>query len=175
MLDDTTKVDIIESQVAANALYEDYSRFEWLFFPGGYSTERVSFADDGSIDQIIWSIRPRDRLADRIDQLCRFARFAYDEIDTERLARAQNEANVLVRSVFSENLWPDVCIDPHGEISFTHRSEAGYMDIGVRGDGELSYHVRNDLRPECSTCDDHDWSDFAIPIELMESMQELAG
>lgn len=176
MLDDTTKVAVMAPQVAVGELTEDYSRFERLFFPGGCSEERVSSVDDGSTGQIFWSISPRVRLADRVEQLCRFARFAYEEIDTERLARAQNEANVLVQSsVFSENLSPDVCIDRHGEISFTHRSEAGYLDIGVRGDGELSYHVRNDHRPEHSVCDDHYWPDFAIPIELLESVQELAG
>ena len=81
---------------------------------------------------------PGERLADRVDELCRFARFSYEGLDTERLARARNGTNGPIHgNVFSGTLFPDVCIDRHGEIGFTHGSKSGYVDMGVRGDGGL--------------------------------------
>ena len=112
----------------------------------------------------------------RVDQLCRFAQWAYEGIETTRLAKAQDEANALIHSrVFSVTLSPEVCIDAHGEISFTHKSVSGYVDIGVRGDEELSYHVRNDPEPERSVNDDHVWQDGIVPMKLRKPLQVLSG
>jgi len=135
------------TQAAAMALAAADGRFDRLSFPYSdrRSAKRVSATENGSSELKYSALpaHPGERLADRVDELCRFARFSYEELDVERMSKAQNEANVLVHNnAFSETLLPDVCIDRHGEISFTHRSKSGYVDIGVRGDGELSYHVR---------------------------------
>ncbi len=80
----------------------------------------------------------REWFVDRVNELGRFAGFSYEALDTKKLARAQNEANGLIHSnVFSGTLLPEVCIDRHGEIGFTHGSKSGYVDMGVRGDGGL--------------------------------------
>ena len=164
------------TQVTTMTLATSDARFDWLCFPDRRSTGRILAAEYGSSGHCAWPSDLTEQLADRVDQLCRFARWAYEEIDAEKLYRAQNEANVLIHSsVFSEALSPEVCIDPHGEISFTHKSRSGYVDIGVRGDGELSYHVRNDLEPEQSVHDDHVWQDCIVPMKLRESLQVLTG
>ncbi len=183
MLDDTT-------QVRTMTLTSADTTFERLSFPNRHSVKPALAAEDGTSGYCAWSDEfmeerraleagsdsLRERLAGRVDQLCRFARSAYEEIDAERLANAQNEANVLIYSgVFSETLSPEVCIDLHGEISFTHKSDSGYLDIGVRGDGELSYHVRNDKEPLLSAHADHVWQDYKIPMNLRESLRVLAG
>ena len=122
----------------------------------------------------VWPTHPRARLAERVDQLCRYARYSYSDLDIERLALAQNEANVLIHSgVFSERLSPDVNIDPYGEISFTHQSPKGYVDIGVRGESELSYHIRNDIEPSATSHDDYAWDQLDIPSNLLLAVENF--
>ena len=118
----------------------------------------------------------RDRLAERVDELCRFARHCYEEIDRVQLSAAQNEANVLIYSgIFSERLSPNVTIDRYGEISFTHQSETGYVDIGVRGKMELSYHIRNDVAPDATDHDDYAWDSFDIPPTLFAAVEKFVA
>lgn len=118
----------------------------------------------------------RERFVDRVDELCWLARFSYEGLDTEKLARARNGTNGPIHgNVFSGTFLPDVCIDRHGETGFRHRPKSGYVDMGIRGDGELSYHVRNYRDPQSSAHDDHRWSDFAIPKRLREALKALAG
>ena len=123
-----------------------------------------------------YPIHPRDRLRNQVDTLCRYARFAYDIEDKEALSRAQNEANLLIYSgVFSEDFSPDIHVDEYGEISFTKRFSCGYIDIGVSGNGELSFHVRNDLDPSLTQYADHFFGDASIPLELLKSIEDLIG
>ena len=124
----------------------------------------------------VWSTHPRDRLAERVDELCRYARHCYEEIDVTQLSAAQNEANVLIYSgVFSERLSPNVTIDRYGEISFTHQSDTGYVDIGVRGEMELSYHIRNDVKPDATDHDDYAWDRFDIPPTLLAAVEQFVS
>ena len=145
------------------------------FFPSLLGDRTENSSEEGT-NSFVWSTHPRDRLAKRVDELCRYARLCYDEIDHEQLRAAQNEANVLIYSgVFSERLAPDVTIDRYGEISFTHQSVTGYVDIGVRGETELSYHVRNDVVPEATDYDDYAWDRFDVPAGLLAAVEKFVS
>jgi len=107
-------------------------------------------------------------------QAFQIASHAFPDLDKNRLSLAFVEANLLARSrLFDGALYPEVCVDPYGEFTFSHRSEAGYVDIGVRGEGELSYHVRNDVDPAETKFDDYDWSDRDIPQDLFTALKSL--
>ena len=151
--------------------FDEHRALRSYFFPvASHSSDNVE--DDSST--YVFPTHPRERLAERVDQLCRFARFTYSDIDHDKLRKAQNEANLLAYSgLFSEECAPSVCIDRFGEISFTHSSGVGYIDIGVSGESELSYHVRNDTDPERSVFNDYTWNDGSIPAELFHAIFEL--
>lgn len=116
----------------------------------------------------------RTKMLHELREAYSFARQTFEELDRERLRRAYIEASILVASdLFGDKIVPGISVDPYGEFTFSHKSKAGYIDIGVRGDGELSYHVRNDIDPKKTEFDDHDWNDFAIPQPLREAMMNL--
>ena len=116
----------------------------------------------------------RDRLLAEVQSAHRFARHAYTDLDGARLDRAMEEAQRLAASgLFDADLMPDIVADQYGEFTFSHESPAGYIDIGVRGVGELSYHVRNDKDPAATRYDDHKWGDGRIPQELAEAIAAL--
>ncbi len=104
----------------------------------------------------------------------RFAKHWFAELDEEQLTKAYVEAFILINcELFDENIYPDISIDPYGEITFSHRSLAGYVDIGVRGVCELSYHVRNDICPDQTTFEDYNWEDYQIPSKLIKALKIL--
>ncbi|MFQ6554098.1 hypothetical protein AAD018_017280 [Aestuariibius insulae] len=145
------------------------------FFPT-FAGVRPHNVDEDGTKTFVWSTHPRDRLSERVDELCRYARHCYEEIDQVRLNAAQNEANVLICSgIFSERLSPNVTIDRYGEISFTHQSDTGYIDIGVRGETELSYHIRNDVAPNATDHDDYAWNRFDIPSTLLDAVEKFVS
>lgn len=111
----------------------------------------------------------------KIEQAYRFAQCEFGDLDRYQLGRAREESMFLANSpLFDAELMPDVCIDPYGEFTFSHRSNAGYVDIGVRGVGELSYHVRNDIDPDATRFDDYKWTtDYRIPMPLFQALQVL--
>ena len=93
------------------------------------------------------------------------------DVDGEQ---AFHEAIMLTCSqLFSTEINPDVCVDSYGEFTFSHASRAGYVDIGVRGEGELSYHVRNDINPDKTAFDDCKWNLFSLPKPLSMAMEIL--
>ena len=103
-----------------------------------------------------------------------FARQTFEDLNKERLRKAYIEATILVASgLFGDKIVPSISVDPYGEFTFSHKSKAGYVDIGVRGEGELSYHVRNDIDPKKTEFDDYEWIDFAIPQPLRNAMMNL--
>jgi len=75
--------------------------------------------------------------------------------------------------LFSTEINPDVCIDAYGEFTFSHKSLAGYVDIGVRGSRDLSYHVRNDIDPDKTAFADCEWDLVSLPTSLSIAMEAL--
>ncbi len=114
------------------------------------------------------------RLRDKVREAFQYASHAYTGLDKTQLQRAYAEALRLADSgIFEAEITPDISIDIYGEFIFSHRSEAGYVDIGVRGEYELSYHVRNDIEPEKTAYADLDWTSGGIPEELYAALAEL--
>jgi len=96
------------------------------------------------------------------------------DVNSDRTKNAFHEAIALTLSqLFSKEIYPDICIDPYGEFTFSHKSNAGYVDIGVRGERELSYHIRNDIDPSKTAFDDCKWNLGSLPIRLSEAMEAL--
>ncbi len=103
-----------------------------------------------------------------------FARSTWNDLDIDQLYRASEEAARLARSgLFAAELKPSVSVDEYGEFTFSHQSKAGYVDIGVRGAGELSYHVRNDIEPSETAYDDLPWKEHHPPEKLYEAVVAL--
>ena len=118
----------------------------------------------------------QSKLLDDLRQVYTQALHVYQDLDPNRLKLGFREAMFIVTSrLFGEKLCPNVSIDPYGEYIFSHMSKMGYVDIGVRGEGELSYHVRNDVNPGETRFDDYKWedNDFKIPIDLSKALKSL--
>ena len=116
----------------------------------------------------------RSKLLDEVKQAYLFALGTLDKLDDDQFKIAFGEAIILADSqLFGEEICPDVSVDPYGEFTFSHKSKAGYVDIGVRGEGELSYHVRNDIEPEQTRFDDYSWIGYDIPHELIDALTSL--
>lgn len=119
-------------------------------------------------------IGARTKLFEEIYQAFQFARHTFSDLDETRLEVACLEAQLLAASnLFGEEITPNVSVDPYGEFTFSHRSSAGYVDIGVRGEGELSYHVRNDVHPDETKFDDYVWADYEVPQPLFGALGAL--
>ncbi|MCY3985134.1 MAG: hypothetical protein OXE85_14610 [Roseovarius sp.] len=96
------------------------------------------------------------------------------DVDDGQAKQAFLEAIMLACSqLFSTEINPNVCVDSYGEFTFSHTSRAGYVDIGVRGERELSYHVRNDINPDKTAFDDCKWNLFSLPKPLSMAMEIL--
>ena len=114
-------------------------------------------------------------VARRLEAAYAYGLRTYDHLDKDRLAAAYREAAVLAScDIFQETLLPDICVDPAGEFTLSCEPKGGYVDIGVTGAQELSYHVRNDLDPQKSANDDLDWRDQRIPERLLHALAALA-
>jgi len=114
------------------------------------------------------------KLTSDICRVISFARRNFQSLDCNQLEQAFCEALVLANSgLFDSEMYPDVGVDPYGEITFSHKSSAGYVDIGVRGEKELSYHVRNDVEPCQTKFDDHDWNYNLLPRPLSDAIGAL--
>ncbi len=113
-------------------------------------------------------------LTSKIHQVGSFARTNFQDLDRNQLEHAIREALILAKSgLFDSEIYPDIRVDPYGEITFSHKSSAGYVDIGVRGERELSYHIRNDLEPTNSKYDDHRWDYNFLPQPLCDAISAL--
>jgi len=129
---------------------------------------------DGTRDGPYLSVDAHSKLLNDVSQAFQFAYHAFPDLDKNRLFLAFLEAKRLAESrLFGYELYPEVCVDPYGEFTFSHRSEVGYVDIGVRGEDELSYHVRNDIEPTETKFDDYGWSDRDIPQNLFTALKAL--
>lgn len=114
------------------------------------------------------------KLTNDIYRVVSFAHRNFQSLDYNRLEQAFYEALVLVNSgLFDSEVYPVVDVDPYGEITFSHKASAGYVDIGVRGERELSYHVRNDVEPSQTKFDDHEWNYNFLPQPLFDAIGAL--
>ncbi len=114
------------------------------------------------------------QLFNKVTQVWKSAQGFLNEVDDEQAKQAFQEAIALTRSqLFSEEINPDVCVDDYGEFTFSHESSAGYVDIGVRGERELSYHIRNDIDPNKTAFDDCEWDLLSLPKDLSIAMENL--
>lgn len=114
------------------------------------------------------------KLTNDISQVLSFARRNFQNLDDHLLEQASCEALVIANSgLFDLKIYPDVFVDPYGEFTFSHKSSAGYVDIGVRGEKQLSYHVRNDFEPSQTKFDDHEWDYNSLPQPLFDAIKAL--
>ena len=149
-----------------------------LIFPLLAEAAKVATVDsltvDGTIEKAKTISNENTRLMDEIWNAYTFAKYTFVELDAEQLELARNEAMVLAASqLFEAKVVPQVCVDPYGEFTFSHKSAAGYIDIGVRGERELSYHVRNDISPDDTRYDDYVWDDLHVPQELFQAIEKI--
>lgn len=151
------------------------SSFSFPYFNLLSHSERASRPEiDGTIGTKNLTDDAYARLYDEVYQAFAFARHTFADLDEAQLELAFFEAKILASSaLFGEELLPNVSVDPYGEFTFSHRSAVGYVDIGVRGEGELSYHVRNDVDPSETKFDDHDWADYNVPQHLFVALRAL--
>ena len=113
-------------------------------------------------------------IADEVRWNFSFACLTWDYLERSQLLRAFEEAVRLAESgLFEAEFKPSICVDEYGEFSFSHESKAGYVDIGVRGVGELSYHVRNDIEPGKTAYDDLLWTECHAPQRLYDAIAAL--
>lgn len=121
------------------------------------------------------SANTETRLFDELETVYLHAKSVYQYLDKTKFEIGYYEAKILIYNrLFSEELYPTISIDLYGEFIFTHKSIKGYVDIGVRGEKELSYHVRNDVNPSETRYDDHEWDDnYIIPKALFNALNSL--
>jgi hypothetical protein len=86
------------------------------------------------------------------------ARIFCIDVREDQLKIAFLEATRIMNSgIFPDFVKPHVGVDQHGEFSISLKSTDGYLDIGVCGDGEISFHVRNDVNPSLTAYGDTKW------------------
>lgn len=111
---------------------------------------------------------------DTLFALFQKAKLISQGIDEQTLKKAVVEAVRLMSSgLFPDFQKPAISVDEYGEFSFSIENSSGYLDIGVCGHGELSYHVRNDVNPDFTVFGDCDWNDTSVPDELVEGTVNL--
>jgi len=99
-----------------------------------------------------------------------------DGVGADKIRKAAVEATRILNSgIFPDFLEPHVSVDAYGEFSISLRRPSGYLDIGVCGDGELSYHVRNDFDSSKTAYGDVPWDGATLPDELIKAAIQLAA
>ncbi|WP_170403065.1 hypothetical protein [Ruegeria arenilitoris] len=107
---------------------------------------------------------------DELFALFQSAKLFGADLDLDQLKAALGEAVKLKSSgLFPEYVKPQIAVDECGEFMFTYKNAAGYVDIGVCGEGEISYHARNDNEPEKTAYGDVEWDGVSVPTELIAS------
>ena len=140
------------------------------------SLGKITLSFEGTLNVSSKTEHTQSKLFDDLKQVYTYAQHVYQDLDPNQLKIGYFEASILVSGrLFGEVLYPTVSIDPYGEFIFSHMSKMGYVDIGVSGEGELSYHVRNDVYPEETRFDDYNWeeNDYKIPIDLYKALKSL--
>jgi len=115
------------------------------------------------------------QLVEEVVRVWKSAQGTLHAVENGQAEQAFHEAIVLTTysRLFSTEINPDVCVDAYGEFTFSHTSPAGYVDIGVRGAGEISYHVRNDIDPDKTAFADCEWDLGSLPPSLSIAMEAL--
>ena len=115
------------------------------------------------------------RVHDKLYTAFIYWKSSFNPMEIEKLTAAYNEASSLVLSgLFGTEMVPNIGIDSCGEIIISHRSATGYVDIGCRGEKELSFHVRNDVDPTKTAYGDIEFDGSTLPEALVESIREIA-
>lgn len=158
--------------------YEDYFA----------SRQDVGLGADSMSSSQTWKAREVDQSRNNPPQASNFTVQAPDifskfqaaknfcvDADSDKLRLAAAEAaRILSSGIFSDWLRPDVSVDTYGEFSISLRRPGGYLDIGVCGDGELSFHVRNDFDASKTVYGDVEWDGATLPDELIEAAIQLS-
>ncbi len=155
----------------------------------GGSHQDVNFDAENFASSLTWN--SREYHADQMHHAARasmtvqmaqiFSKFqaakAFSEgVDAYKIKMAAVEATRILNSgIFPDFLEPHVSVDAYGEFSISLRLPGGYLDIGVCGNGELSYHVRNDLDTSKTAYGDVPWDGVTLPDELIEAAIQLAA
>ena len=123
----------------------------------------------------MWNpIGSENKLLDEVIGAYILAKETYSELNQSQLLSAYTEAAFLAGSgLFGDKIIPQIGVDTCGEFIFWHRTDVSYIDIGVCGEGVLSYHVRDLARSELTVFDDYDWADFDIPKRLFDALDAL--
>lgn len=128
-------------------------------------------------NETCFEFQANPRQSEMLQELVKEYNFAckeFIEIDISKLNKAFVEAVHLVMSgLFGTRIFPNISVDPYAEFTFSHKSTSGYIDIGVRGAGELSYHVRNDVDPQKTKYDDWNWENYIMPQSLFIAIEHL--
>jgi hypothetical protein len=112
--------------------------------------------------------------ANRLFELYQKAKMICVDVPGAVLRKAFFEALAVQSSgLFGDFYRPYIGVDECGEFSFVIKNSVGYLDIGVSGEGIISYHVRNDLDPALSVWGDDEWDGRGIPARLVESAVEI--
>ena len=130
--------------------------------------------DETIVNELNLGSVKNQHLVDEVQRNFNLANHTSNNSELNQLHCAYIEAIYLAKcGLFEVEFTPEICIDEYGEFTFSHQSEAGYVDIGVRGVGELSYHVRNDIDPSKTAYDDLNWHDYRVPPRLYEAIVAL--
>jgi hypothetical protein len=101
-------------------------------------------------------------------ELYQAGRLFCEDVPEAQLKAAFFEASRILNSgIFPEYIKPQIGIDDCGEFSFSIKNLYGYLDIGVSGEGQISYHVRNDADPSKTTFNDCEWDGLNMPEQLI--------
>lgn len=111
---------------------------------------------------------------DELFSLYQSAKLFGVDVEPDQLKSALLEAVRLKSSgLFPDFIKPQIAVDECGEFMFTYKNSTGYIDIGVCGEGEISFHARNDSDPEKTTYGDQEWNGLSVPDELIEGATSI--
>lgn len=83
--------------------------------------------------------------------------------------------DVIINSVFGGDNNYDITKSENEETSITYKNSAGYIDVGLSNNGDLSFHVRNDCNPHLSSYGDIKWDGKELPSEFLTSAALITG
>lgn len=167
---------IAQSSLTSLRNYEISSSSEVMIYASGTSQNWRSISADSHNDKVESNSLPKTKVLEvqKFLELYQSAKLFCEDISNDRLKVAVVEAIRLMNSgIFLDYVQPNIAVDDCGEFSFTHKNGRGYMDIGVNGTGEISFHVRNDQDPSSTVYGDEAWNGVTPPENLLAGVVSL--